>query len=51
MLLEVGICVTGVDSTIGANVQERIQNMRDLRSGKIRRLVIAAIDTPANSMC
>lgn len=36
---------------ISAKVEERVQNMGDLRSWKVRRLVITAIDTPMRNRC
>lgn len=46
MFLKIGVGVTAVDGTIGAEVHERVQKVRNLIGGKIRRLEVAVIDTP-----
>lgn len=51
MLLQISVSVTGVDSTIGPEVQKRVQNMSDLGGRQIRRLVVTTIDTPSRKEC
>lgn len=46
MLLKVGILVSREHSSVGTEVQERVEQMSDLSSREISRLVVAVIDTP-----